>query len=209
MLERAVYEIDGRAAGYALYRIGQEGDGTDWRKTVKVREAFGSDHRATREVWRFLLSIDWMDRLEAWHLPVDHPLKWIVARMNLLEARELDALWVAWSTSAPLSQRAPTPATGGSRSRSATTRSSPTTCRAPAAWLPPGAGGHPDRSRLISTRSGGGESSEGRLFLVRRATRARRSVPRRRFSSVDDQQGSRSAPWQWPASCGRSSPPHT
>jgi predicted acetyltransferase len=94
VLERAVFEIAGRTAGYALYRVGQEGDGTDWRKTVKVREAFGVDARATREIWRFLLSIDWMDRLEAWHMPIDHPLKLIVARMNLLEARELDALWV-------------------------------------------------------------------------------------------------------------------
>ncbi len=93
-LERALLEIDGRQVGYALYRVAQEGDGADWRKTVKVREAFGIDARATREIWRFLLSIDWMDRLEAWHLPADHPLKLIVARMNLLEARELDALWV-------------------------------------------------------------------------------------------------------------------
>jgi predicted acetyltransferase len=94
LLERVIYEVRGRAEGYALYRVAQEGDGVDWRKTVKVREAFGVDARATREIWRFLLSIDWMDRLEAWHLPPDHPLRLIVARMNLLEAREFDALWV-------------------------------------------------------------------------------------------------------------------
>ncbi len=93
-LERVLVELDGRPAGYALYRVAQEGSGADWTKTVRVVEAFGVDPRGTREIWRFLLSIDWMDRLEAWHLPADHPLKLIVARMNLLEARELDALWV-------------------------------------------------------------------------------------------------------------------
>ena len=93
-LERALLELDGRAAGYALYRVAQEGSGADWVKIVRVTEAFGVDARATREVWRFLLGIDWMDTLEAWHLPLDHPLKLIVARLNLLEARELDALWV-------------------------------------------------------------------------------------------------------------------
>lgn len=106
-LERVLLEFDGRPAGYALYRVTQDGSGVDWTKTVRVVEAFGVDARATRELWRYLLSIDWMDRLEAWHLPLDHPLKLIVARMNLLEARELDALWLRLvDVGAALAQRA-------------------------------------------------------------------------------------------------------
>ncbi|HEY7380002.1 MAG TPA: GNAT family N-acetyltransferase [Gaiella sp.] len=93
-LNRALLELDGRPAGYALYRIAQQGHGLDWRKTVRVIEAFGVDARATREVWRFLLDIDWMDEVEAWMLPLDHPLRLMVARINLLNSRVVDGLWL-------------------------------------------------------------------------------------------------------------------
>jgi predicted acetyltransferase len=93
-LNRALLELDGRAAGYALYRIAESGSGDDWHKTVRVLEAFGVDSRSTREVWRFLLEIDWMDDLEAWLLPTDHPLRLLVARINLLEAKLYDGLWL-------------------------------------------------------------------------------------------------------------------
>jgi predicted acetyltransferase len=90
----ALLELDDRAAGYAVYRIAQQGHGLDWHKTVRVHEALGVDARATREIWRFLLEIDWMDELEAWMLPLDHPLRHIVARVNKLDARLLDGLWL-------------------------------------------------------------------------------------------------------------------
>jgi predicted acetyltransferase len=93
-LNRALLELDGRPAGYALYRVAQDGHGLDWRKTVRVVEALGADARATREIWRFLLEIDWMDEIEAWMLPTDHPLLHIVARVNTLKARLCDGLWV-------------------------------------------------------------------------------------------------------------------
>src|SRR5262245_8061154 len=63
-LHCAVLELDGRVAGYALYRIVSEGSGGDWQRTLRVREALGVDARATREIWRFLLSVDWIDTVE-------------------------------------------------------------------------------------------------------------------------------------------------
>ena len=93
-LQRALLELDGRPTGYALYRIVTEGSGEDWRKTLRVIEAFGADVRSTREIWSFLLAVDWVDTLEAWMLPVDHPLQLLVARINLLRARVWDGLWV-------------------------------------------------------------------------------------------------------------------
>ena len=93
-LQRALLELDGRPTGYALYRIVSEGSGEDWRKTLRVIEAFGVDARSTREIWSFLLAVDWVDALEAWMLPVDHPLRLLVARINLLRARVWDGLWV-------------------------------------------------------------------------------------------------------------------
>jgi len=93
-LQRVLLELDGRPAGYALYRVASEGTGDDWRKTLRVREAFGVDERATREIWRYLLSVDWIEAVEAYMLPLDHPLRLLVARVNLLRARVWDGLWV-------------------------------------------------------------------------------------------------------------------
>jgi len=94
-LVRALLEREGRAVGYALYRIAQEGSTEeDWKKTVKVVEAVGIDDAATHELWRFLLSIDWTDRVAAFGLPVDHPLLLVVDRVNKLRAKLYDALWI-------------------------------------------------------------------------------------------------------------------
>jgi predicted acetyltransferase len=94
-LVRVVFERGGRPVGYAIYRLSQDGSTPeDWTKTIRVTEAVGVDDDATRDVWRFLLEIDWTDRVEAFHLPVDHPLPLLVDRINKLNPRLWDALWV-------------------------------------------------------------------------------------------------------------------
>ena len=91
----ALLERDGRPVGYALYRLVQEGSTPEtWTKTIRVGEAFGVDDAATRDVWRFLLQIDWTDRVVAYHLPVDHPLPLLVDRINKLRLSVWDALWL-------------------------------------------------------------------------------------------------------------------
>jgi len=93
-LNRALLELDGRPAGYALYRVAQELQSGEWRRTLRVIEAIGVDARATRELWRFLLQVDWMDEVEVRMLPLDHPLLHLVARVNLLRSKIQDGLWV-------------------------------------------------------------------------------------------------------------------
>ncbi len=73
-LNRALLEIDGRAAGYALYRIVQSEKDGDWKRNLRVVEAVGIDPTATREIWRFLLEIDWTDEIQAWLLPNRPPV---------------------------------------------------------------------------------------------------------------------------------------
>ncbi len=91
----ALFERDGRPVGYALYRLAQEGSSPeDWKKTIRVNEAFAVDDEAMRDVWRFLLEIDWVDRIEGYHLPVDHPLPLIADRVNKLHLKVWDGLWV-------------------------------------------------------------------------------------------------------------------
>jgi len=93
-LNRALLELDGRPAGYALYRVAQDSQGGEWRTTLRVLEAIGVDARATRELWRFLLQVDLMDEVEARLLPLDHPLLHIVDRVNLLRSKVEDGLWL-------------------------------------------------------------------------------------------------------------------
>ena len=94
-LARVLLERDGRAVGYALYRLHQEGSTPgSWTKTVRVVESFGVDDAATRDLWRFLLEIDWVDRVTAYHLPVDHPLPLLVDRVNKLGLSLWDGIWL-------------------------------------------------------------------------------------------------------------------
>jgi predicted acetyltransferase len=93
-LNRAVLERAGRPVGYALYRIVHEGPAGDRTRTVRVLEAIGVDPAALRDLWRFLLSIDWTDTIEGVYLPTDHPLQLLAARISRLDWRVLDGLWV-------------------------------------------------------------------------------------------------------------------
>jgi predicted acetyltransferase len=94
-LVRALYERDGRPAGWALYRISQSGATyEEWKKTVKVSEVQGIDDAARREVWRFLLGIDWTDELTVEGLAVDDSVLLVVDRPNELRPRVFDGLWV-------------------------------------------------------------------------------------------------------------------
>jgi predicted acetyltransferase len=91
-LNRALLELDGRPVGYALYRIAQHP--TEFKRTLRVQEALGLDAQATRELWRFLLGVDWMEDVEARLLPLDHPIWQLVARPRLLGMHVWDGLWV-------------------------------------------------------------------------------------------------------------------
>lgn len=94
-LVHALLERGGQAVGYALYRIAQSGSTpSDWKKTVRVNEVVAVDDAATRDLWRFLFEIDWTDRVETYCIPPDHALVLLADRMNLLEARLLDGIWV-------------------------------------------------------------------------------------------------------------------
>ena len=54
----------------------------------------GVDEAAKRDLWRFLLEIDWTDIVRAEQLPVDESLLLIVDKLNELGLRVYDGLWV-------------------------------------------------------------------------------------------------------------------
>ena len=90
----AVLERDARPEAFAIYRLNfAYDDGVPTGKTHVV-EAMGATPAATAAVWRYLLDIDWMSRIEAELLPADHPLFLLLLEQNRMKFRTGDGLWV-------------------------------------------------------------------------------------------------------------------
>jgi predicted acetyltransferase len=93
-LQCAVLEHEGRPAAYALYRINPAFQRGIQTGSVTVIEAVAASPEATRGIWRYLLDIDWMARVKADLLPVDHPLLLLMAEPRRLDFTLRDGLWV-------------------------------------------------------------------------------------------------------------------
>ena len=62
-LNRVLLEIDGKPVGYATYRIKVKWDEATNKSEVHVLEAIGDSPVAVRELWRYLLAIDWVTEI--------------------------------------------------------------------------------------------------------------------------------------------------
>jgi predicted acetyltransferase len=89
-----VLQRAGAPAAYALYRLTPTFDRGIQTGSVDVVEAMGETPEATAAVWRFLLDIDWMARVRASLLPVDHPLLLLLREPRQLRFSIRDGLWV-------------------------------------------------------------------------------------------------------------------
>jgi predicted acetyltransferase len=91
---RALLELDGRPAAYALYRLHFSAERGIPNGFTSVIEAIGDSPEATREIWRYLLDIDWMARVRAHLLPLDHELFLLLREPRRLSFEHRDGLWV-------------------------------------------------------------------------------------------------------------------
>jgi len=91
---RVLLELDGRPAAYALYRLHFAADRGIPSGFTSVIEAMGDSAEATREIWRYLLDIDWMERVRAGLLPLDHELMLLLREPRRLTFNHRDGLWV-------------------------------------------------------------------------------------------------------------------
>lgn len=94
VLNRALLTVDGKPEAYALYRMHQDMELGMSKGFVNVLEAIGTNLDATARIWRMLLDIDWIARLRADLLPVDHPLLLLLSRPRSARLRLADGLWV-------------------------------------------------------------------------------------------------------------------
>ena len=90
----ALLEVDGEVEAYALYRLHPAFEHFTSTGRTEVIEALAVSPEATAELWRFLLDVDWMSRIEARLLPVDHPLFFLLAEPRRMQFMLSDALWV-------------------------------------------------------------------------------------------------------------------
>lgn len=91
---RALLELEGRPAGYALYRLHFSAERGIPNGFTSVIEAVGDSPAATRQLWRFLFDIDWMERVRAALLPLDHELFLLLREPRRLTFNQRDGLWV-------------------------------------------------------------------------------------------------------------------
>jgi predicted acetyltransferase len=92
--ERALLELDGEPAGYALYRVAQDWESGSSKGTVTIQEVVTPTPEATRELWRWLLDFDWTSQFVADLLPIDHPLFLLLAEPRRMQFKVNDGVWV-------------------------------------------------------------------------------------------------------------------
>jgi predicted acetyltransferase len=89
-----VLELDDGARGYALYGHGFGMSHMVTQTKLEVNEALGTSPQALEAVWRYLLAIDWVARIDAFWLPLDHPLFHWIREPRRLACRVIEGLWV-------------------------------------------------------------------------------------------------------------------
>jgi len=93
-LNRALLELDGEPAGYALYRVRQDWHGGSSKGSVTIMEVVTPGAEATRELWRWLLDFDWTSELVADLLPLDHPLFLLLVEPRRMQLRLNEGGWL-------------------------------------------------------------------------------------------------------------------
>jgi len=93
-LQCAVLQHDRRPTAYALYRMNSAFERGLQAGSVAVIEAVGDSPESMCAIWRYLLDIDWMARVKAGLLPLDHPLLLLLAEPRRLGFSLRDGVWV-------------------------------------------------------------------------------------------------------------------
>jgi predicted acetyltransferase len=86
-------EIDGEPDAYALYRMEFDVEHMVSKTIVRVSEALGATPAGTREIWRYLFNMDWIDSVRASWIPPDHPLFLLLTEPRRMQYTAMEALW--------------------------------------------------------------------------------------------------------------------
>jgi predicted acetyltransferase len=92
-LFKVVLEIGGTPEAYAMYSLDSDMQHGISRSVLNVREAIGATPAGTREIWRFILDVDWIESVNASFLPPDHPLFLLLTEPRRMTYRAGEAVW--------------------------------------------------------------------------------------------------------------------
>lgn len=90
----ALYERDGKAEAYALYRVKSNWDDGMPRGELFVLETHATTPIATREMWRFLFAVDLTTQVEAYHFDPSSPLPLMVLDPRRFKLTWGDGMWL-------------------------------------------------------------------------------------------------------------------
>jgi predicted acetyltransferase len=88
------YECDGSLEGYASYRHKFDFEQGSSTAQIRVVEALATSPEGIRDLWGYLLAIDWVATITTYLLPLDHPLFLLLASPRRMRFRMSDALWI-------------------------------------------------------------------------------------------------------------------
>jgi predicted acetyltransferase len=88
------YEQNGAIEGFAVYRHKPGWEHGSTIAELQVVEALGTTPAAMRDLWGYLLAIDWKATVNAFLLPPDHPLFLLLASPRRMRFRLGDSLWI-------------------------------------------------------------------------------------------------------------------
>jgi predicted acetyltransferase len=90
----AVFEEDGKATGYAVYRQKSNWDDFISNGEIDVSEIVTTTDTAHTGLWQFLTNIDLFPKLEYWNAAVDDPLPAKILDPRRVVRKLADALWI-------------------------------------------------------------------------------------------------------------------
>ena len=88
------YEEDGKALGYARYRVKEDWLNGSAASTLTVTEFMASTDAAYSALWQHIFGVDLIATICADWRPVDEPLQYMLSDPRRLQHRATDSLWV-------------------------------------------------------------------------------------------------------------------
>ena len=89
-----VHEGDDGVDGFAEYKVKHEWPRGYPQSILTLRDLQAATPNAYADLWRFVLDVDLIEKVEAWNRPVDEALVHLVQEPIRLGARLMDNLWV-------------------------------------------------------------------------------------------------------------------
>jgi predicted acetyltransferase len=90
----AVFEVDGEARGYVVYRSRGDWDHQGPKGVITVLEVYALDPTTEQAIWQWLVGIDLIATVRSWRGPTPHPLQLAVTEPRRLAASITDGLWL-------------------------------------------------------------------------------------------------------------------